>query len=294
MVSHLGQKFTHLLIVLRERGTSTVQRANLSMNSEQITSQIFRSLLFICGFGILIVLSACSGTSSDQSLTPPDNSGPTRILRAQPDDPQSFLKKALDATFNQESFRFRHEFRATVIEEGFKEIIRSTSAGAFQAPGRLHETNNIEITTANESVELKTETISIGTMLYTKNIETGEWDVGTGLLELTPEILMISMNLDLSSLDDLHFGDDETVDGRQLFHLIAKLGPGVDIGSLNPALSTQVEYWVEADTLLIVRFAVSGSGFGDGEVKMNSEYSDYGETFEILSPVVSTPGNPSP
>jgi len=112
--------------------------------------------------------------------------------------------------------------------------------------------------------------------------------------ETTALTQMKLLDLDPYRLNGLRFIDDEFIDGAHVFHLISESPPGVGIADMDPRLSQRIEYWVESDTLRIVRYVLAGSDASGAGLEVSHEFSDYGESFEIFPPIISTTGPVSP
>lgn len=245
------------------------------MKSLIFSSKPCRALTLLSSLIFLIILSACGDSP--------------RATLAHPDDAQAFLAQALAVTFSQNSYRFQYEFKT--ISTG--DNTTSTGSGTFQGPDRLQGTGATEFSAGDRNVKLETATIFIGADLYTKHDGEGDWTVET-VEETTALTQMKLLDLDPYRLNGLRFIDDEFIDGAHVFHLISESPPGVGIADMDPRLSQRIEYWVESDTLRIVRYVLAGSDASGAGLEVSHEFSDYGESFEIFPPIISTTGPVSP
>ena len=257
----------------------------------------WRKLLAILVF--LVLLTACSGSAVTKVPSTAD---------AETFSPQLILERALASTKEQLSYCFRYEYKAEVLnatrthdaagqrlktaQEGVREDIESVTFGKFQAPSQFETTGSTTFATANETITVSGDSITIGVTVYTRIPPTGEWKVENR--DSVPETPLDKMAIDPSLLSNLEIQAEEQLDGADVLHLVALVPPGVDIGVADPALDRRVEYWIGRDDQLIRRYVLAGQTPGEGGFTNTITLFDFGKLVEISAPGVPSTEMPRP
>ena len=247
----------------------------------------------LASVGVLVALAACGG--GVVTKVPSTTDGRGEFLQAEPIPPQVTLERALAATKEQLSYHFTYEYKAETTLGGVRRDTDSVTVGKFRAPNQFETKGSTTYATANETVTVSDETITIGATVYMKTPETGEWEVHTREPAVPIKTPLDRMAGDPSLLSNLAIVADEHLDGVDVLHLIAMVPPGVDIvGLADPRLDRRVEYWIGRDDHLIRQYVFAGDSQGAGGFTFTIKLSNFGEPVEISAPEASSPAIPKP
>ena len=201
---------------------------------------------------------------------------------------------ALNAMNGADSYHFLIDVGIEVEQEGVTLELPFTFEGDFQAPDRLRGT--MELSLGFFTVE--TEVVLIEGVYYMRNLETGEWERDSELVDALPaDIAIFAMPLSIESgiLAPELVGVEE-LDGRPSYRVrivIADVAQGI-------GEDAQADLWidVEDNTLrkMVTETAISDDGSlgvaegsllsGDVTITVTALISDYGVPVDIQTPQV--------
>jgi hypothetical protein len=178
--------------------------------------------------------------------------------------------------------------------EGLNLDVPLTFVGDFQAPDRLRADMSLVI--ALFAVE--TEIVSIGDTTYTRNPQTGEWDVtvGEGAFFISPTEFM---GEGVEDLNDLVYVGVETLDGVSMYRL---QGTSVTGAFTESESDFVLSFWIGVGSGLLERVKAEGEFeigeddplFGDvpagtGKVSLTVSFSGFGAPVSIEPPDLDAP-----
>lgn len=172
----------------------------------------------------------------------------------------------------------------TVKEEGVSIEMPITYVGDFQPPDRTRGT----ITLSFVGITIEVEVITIGETTYTKDPETGEWEVSTEQASpFAPEDFTEVEPLDI---DDLAVVAQQNLDGVPVYRLEGTVSSG-DMGEAFAELEGEVvvKYWIGVQggrlRRSVVKAELSEAGSaGTISIRVDTTYSGYGKPVSIEPP----------
>ena len=199
-----------------------------------------------------------------------------------------------------ESFHFDMDIDIKVSAQGVTLEVPMTFVGDFKAPDRIKGTTSVAVA----FFTIETEMISIGDTSYTRDFETGKWEVTTGeeaFFTGPGEFIAVGA----TSLKDIDLVGVETLDGVEVYHLDAVALPGtfgggggdytvsywigVEDGRLRQVVTEgQLELGEGGDPLL------EGLGAGSGTVSITLKFSEFGKDVTIEPPDLEPASLPLP
>jgi formylglycine-generating enzyme required for sulfatase activity len=202
------------------------------------------------------------------------------------------LQTALDE-LDAIAYHFDMDMQMTVAEEDFVMEIPVSFVGDFQPPDRVRGT----ISTTVLGMSIEGELITIGETTYSKDPDTGEWQISTG--EESPLSPLDFGGIDPERVEDLAIVGEETVDDTPLYHLRGMASPQ-DMGDTFTGLEAegelQLDCWIGVEDGRLRQGAYDGELSSEGTtitMTANILYSDYGQTVVIEPPEMPTP-SPTP
>jgi hypothetical protein len=192
------------------------------------------------------------------------------------------------------SFHFDMDMLIALTSQGVAFDVPLTFVGDFQAPDRLKA--DMSLTIAFFAIE--TEIVSIGDTTYTRDPETGEWDVTLG-----EDAFIISpaefMGEGVSDLNDLVYVGVETLESGSMFRLQGTSVTGAFTESVSDFV---LSFWIGVDDGLLAQVKAEGKFeigeddplFGDiaagtGSVSLTVKFSDFGVPVSIEAPDLEAP-----
>ena len=224
---------------------------------------------------------------------------PTGTATPEPLTALGVLEGSAAAMLEVDSFHFEMAIDIGIETEGISMTLPVTMTGNFLAPDRISGVFGINL----GFFAIESEIIGIGDTLYTKDPETGEWDVSTGqdALFASPEEFV---GVDTEGLSNLVLIGEDVLDGSTVYVVEGTAAPG----TLNEAQGeTEVTYWVGVDDLLLRQIVAVGSvdsseagdsllgdfGTGTSTASITLKLSDFGAEFSIEAPELTPTPEPS-
>jgi hypothetical protein len=187
------------------------------------------------------------------------------------------------------SFHFDMDIQMTLSLGGSSLDVPLTFVGEFQGPDRIKAVMSLTL----PFIAIETEIVSIGDTTYTKDPETGEWDVSVGedAFFIAPDEFF---GEDVTDLSDLAIVGVVTLAGVELYHLKGTAPPGTFSESDS---DFDISFWIGVDDGLLAQVVAAGefeldeddSLFGDiaagtATLSLTVKFSDFGAEVTIEPP----------
>ena len=205
--------------------------------------------------------------------------------------PQEVFAAAFEAMAKVTSFHFDVQATIKPQSDDFNFEIPLSFVGEFQAPDRVR--GKLTLSVAFFSMEM--DTITIGDVTYSTNVQTGEWETTPGLSSAIPSPGELT-RVGTESLGDAVAVGLTTFDGVPVIRLRAQPPPG----TFGADAAAQAEFWIGMDDSLIRQIVAEGEmsleSLGDAlalggisgkaTLSLTMRLSDFGEPVSIEPPVV--------
>ena len=223
-------------------------------------------------------------TPAPPTDTPEPTDTPTPTSTPTPPPPQDLLETAL-AALETESYHVEMDMDMTAKEEGVSIEMPITYVGDFQPPDRSRGT--VTLTVFGITIEM--ETITIGETTYTKNPETGQWEVTSE--QASPFAAEDFTEVEPLEVDDLAVVAQQDLDGVPVYRLEGTVS-SKDMGEAFADLKGKlvVKYWIGVNGGRLRRSVVKGElsavngGTGTIILRVETTYSGYGKSLNIEPP----------
>jgi hypothetical protein len=203
---------------------------------------------------------------------------------------EEILGRFLAAMKQVESFHFEIEGSIKLAAGDSISEIPITFVGDFKSPDRVR--GKLAVSLGFFALEM--ETIVIGDTTYSTNVQTGKWEIAPGLAAALPNPAQFTESA-VPALGNPVLLGTETLNGNQVYDLRGVPPPGIFAGP-----DGKVEFWLSADSLLIVQIAIEGDislesaggaigGIalsGTAPLQMTMRLSAFGEPVEINAPEI--------
>ena len=274
------------------------------------------------GLIFIIILAACTQTASAPTpaptaaptVTPTPSPTPTPVPSPTPAptatatpapvisgnatgglSPQQIMEMALAAMTEVESFHFELESTVSTSTDDADVGLPISFIGDYQAPDRIR--GKLSLSLGFFSIEM--ETIAIGDTTYITNLDSGEWEVSSGLGFGVPNPAELAVPGGVS-LEGLTLVGEEDLDGIRVYHLKGA-APASIFGDASDA---EADFWIGVDDLRIRKVTAKGEvSFGDSgglglpfggadlsgfaTISLTVKFSDYDEPVVIEAPLAS-------
>jgi hypothetical protein len=189
------------------------------------------------------------------------------------------------AVLEEESHHVEMEMQMTMKEEGVSIEMPITFVGDFQPPDRARGTMSLTIF----GITIETEIITIGETTYTKNPETGQWEVSSE--QASPFAPGDFTEVEPLDVDNLAVVAQQDLDGVPVYRLEGTVS-SEDMGEAFTDLKGKlvVKYWIGVKGGRLRRSVVKGElsdvsgGASTISLRVETTYSGYGKPVSIAPP----------
>ena len=237
---------------------------------------------------------AAAAAAATPTPTPTPTPEPTATPTPLALSPQELIDSAAAAMRGLTSFHFDMDMQIKVASEGLTLDVPLAFVGDFQAPDRLRATMSLSVA----FFTIETEVVGIGDTTYTRDPETGEWDVSVGedAFIISPDEFM---GEGVSDLTDLAFVGVETLDGVGMYRLQGTSATGAFTDSASDFV---LSFWIRIDDGYLAQINAEGEldlgeenpllgdvAGGTATAALSVKFSAYGEPVSIEPPDLDAP-----